>query len=311
MIGETLAGRYRLLERIAEGGMARVFLAEDLRRGLRVAVKRLRPELAEEPEWVERFRSEATVLSRLRHPNIVRLYDFFRDGGRFAMVMEYAPGETLADLLSRHSDGMPWRDAVILMVQFLSALEHLHGHGLVHRDLKPANLVIGTGLSLKLTDFGIARLKGSGGPTRIGFMAGTLRYMSPEQIQAQDVDGRSDLYSAALVLHELLSGRPAFDQPTEYGLARAQVESPPPDLRERRPDLPPRLESLVLRALNKDPADRFGSAAEFRGHLEDLLREEACTANGLPVLPTAPPKAPLISPEPTLILPSPPLGKAL
>lgn len=305
MIGEELAGRYRLLARIAEGGMARVFLAEDLRQGLKVAVKLLRPELAEEPEWVARFRSEADTLSRLRHPNIVRFHDFFRDGARLAIAMEYAPGETLAARLPHHPDGLPWRDALALAGQVLSALQHIHAQGIVHRDIKPANLVVRAGHRVKLTDFGIARLRGSGGTTRTGFMAGTLKYMSPEQIQAQDLDGRSDLYSAALVLYELLCGRPAFDEPTEYLLARAQVESPPPPLRERRPDLPPRLESLILRALNKDPADRFDSATEFRRDLERLWREEH-RADGRPPQARAARRNVSPSPQdPTAILPTP------
>jgi serine/threonine protein kinase len=275
-VSRALAGRYRILERIAEGGMARVFLGEDLRQGRKVALKMLRPELAREREWGERFRAEANVLGRLHHPNVIRLHDFLRDGDGFCMVLEYAPGETLADLLLRHPDGLPWRKGVALIGQVLSALHHCHERGIVHRDIKPANLVVRAGGSVKLTDFGIARVRGAGGLTRTGFMSGTLKYMSPEQIRAQTQDGRSDLYSAALVLYEMLCGRPAFDEPTEYELIRAQVEAPPPPLREWRPDLPPRLESLILRALHKDPAERFDSAGEFRQGLEDVLREESC-----------------------------------
>lgn len=305
-IGEELAGRYRLLERIAEGGMARVYLAEDLRQKARVAIKLLRPELAEEPEWVARFESEAGILSRLRHPNIVQLLDFVRDGGCFAMALEFVHGETLADRLRLHPDGMPWRGALALIGQILSALGYIHGHGIVHRDIKPANLVVRADGTIKLTDFGIARPRGSADLTRNGFMAGTLKYMSPEQIQAFDLDERSDLYSTALVLYEMLCGCPAFDERTEYLLARAQVESPPPRLRERRPDLSQPLEVPILRALNKDPSERFESAGEFWVSLENLLRNEPCTAGGPPEGRLAAADDSPFPSEPTLIRPARP-----
>jgi serine/threonine protein kinase len=284
--------------------MAWVCLGEDLRQGRAVALKLLRPELVPDRVWVERFEAEAGILGRLNHPNIIRLHDFFRDGAQFGMVLEYAPGATFADLLLRHREGLDWRESLGLIGPVLAALDHAHRRDIVHRDIKPANLVRTADGSVKLMDFGIARVQGAAGLTRTGFMAGTLAYMAPEQIQAQPQDGRSDLYSAAMLLYAMLCGRPAFDEPTEYRLIRAQVEAPPPPLRRWRPDIPVRLERLVLQALNKEPEARFGSAGEFRRALEEVLRERpgkpADSRAGL----DAPREVPRHGREPTVVLPA-------
>lgn len=267
MAGEAIA-RYRLRELLAEGGMGRIFRAEDTRLGREVAVKALRPELAGEPAFRERFRREAERLAGLRHPNIVAFLAFLEEDGCLFLVMEYLRGQTFAELLRDHPEGLPWRRAAALALPVLSALEHAHGQGVVHGDIKPANLLLTSDGSVRVLDFGVAQ---SAGDAPAGaLMEGTLRYMSPERIRARNLDGRSDLYSLALVLHELLTGIPAFADGDEQDLIQAQMETPPPCLPR---DLPPGLEPLILKALAKRPEDRFDSAGEFRCLLEGAMRE--------------------------------------
>jgi serine/threonine protein kinase len=273
MIGEVI-GNYRVLEKIGDGGMGQVFRGEEIFLGRDVAIKALRPELTQDPGMLERFQQEAKTLSKLQHPNIVVLYTFFQHEGRYFMVMEFAHGETVATIMHRYPAGVAWRQAVTWIIQVLAALEYAHSQGVVHRDIKPANLMVQTNRIVKVMDFGVARILGSSKLTRTGFMAGTIKYMSPEQIQSMELDGRSDIYSTGLVLYEMLCGQPPFDHPNEYSLIRAQVEEPPPPLLQRLPDLPPKLEALILRALSKRPQDRFGSAWEFQQLLESVIRED-------------------------------------
>lgn len=285
MIG-SVVGNYRILEKLGGGGMGQVFRAEELLVGRAVAVKALRPELIQEPGMLERFQREAQTLSKLHHPNIVMLYSFFQEGGRYYMAMEYAPGQTLATLMRDQPKGMPWTRAVALTMEMLAALEYAHDKDVVHRDIKPANLMVQGQRALKVMDFGVARILGSSELTRAGTIVGTPKYMSPEQIkQSKSLDGRSDLYSVGLVLYEMLCGHVPFDEPSEYDLSRAQIEDPPPPLLQQLPNLPPMLENLVFKALRKAPQDRFESAWEFRQLLESTLREDSTRLKPPPPLP--------------------------
>lgn len=275
-IGDVI-GDYRIVELIGKGGMGQVFRGQEALLERDVAIKALHPELTQDSEVLERFQLEAKTLSKLQHPHIAMLYRFFQQDGRYYMVMEYVQGQTLAEVMRHYPHGMPWRLAVLLIGQVLSALDYAHGKGVIHRDIKPANLVVQEdNRTLKVMDFGVARILGSNKLTRTGFMAGTLKYMSPEQVQCvPSLDGRSDQYSTGLVLYEMLCGHAPFNESSEYDLIRAQVEAPPPPLFDRLPDLPPKLESLVMRALSKNPQDRFGSAWEFQQLLESVAREDS------------------------------------
>jgi serine/threonine-protein kinase len=272
MIGNQI-GNYLVLEQIGGGGMGQVFRAQEMLTERPVAIKALLPELTRDQEVLERFRQEAKILSRLNHPNIVMLYSFFAQDKRYYMAMEFAQGQTLGQIMKRYPKGMPWRQAIKLAAQVLSALEYAHSQDVIHRDIKPNNLIVQPNGTVKVMDFGVAKILGADKLTRTGFITGTLKYMSPEQVQCKPLDGRSDLYSTALVLYEILCGHAPFEEPSEYDLIRAQVEAPPPPLADDLPELPSKLESLVLRGLAKSPQDRFGSAWEFRQLLESVARE--------------------------------------
>ena len=261
MVGEQL-GNYRVLEKIGEGGMGAVYRAVDVMLERDVALKFLRPELASQPDLVERFRAEAVVLARLSHPHIAAIYGLHRHDDQFFMAMEFVHGDTLETLLARQGRLEPGHAAAIAAM-VLAALDYAHRQGVVHRDIKTANIIVGADGAAKVMDFGIARVLGGQRHTRVGFVVGTVGYMSPEQIQGREVDGRSDLYSLGLVLYEMLAGRLPFEADTEWALMQAQVQEAPPPISSFAPVGPP-LEGTVLRALEKSPAARFQTATEFR-----------------------------------------------
>ena len=266
MIG-TQIGNYRIIEKLGEGGMGEVYRAVDVMLERDVALKFLRPELAGQPDLVERFRSEAVVLARLHHPNIASIYGLYRDGEHFCMAMEFVRGETLEITLARDGVFTAGRTAAVA-ADVLAALDYAHRQGIVHRDIKTANIIVGADGVAKVMDFGIARVLGGQRHTKVGFIVGTLAYMSPEQIKGEELDGRSDLYSLGIVLYEMLAGRPPFQADTEWALMQAQVQHAPPPLSTFTSVGPP-LENVVHRALEKVPADRFQSASEFRQALVD------------------------------------------
>lgn len=272
MIGTQLEN-YRVLERIGEGGMGAVYRAFDVMLERDVALKFLHPDLARQPELVERFRTEAVVLARLMHPNIAHVHGLHRHHEEFYMAMEYVPGHTLSDLVKRNGR-MPLARAVRVVVDVLGALEYAHRQGVVHRDIKTANVIVTPDGTVKVMDFGIARVLGSDRRTRAGTIVGTLGYMSPEQIQGFEVDGRTDLYSLGIVLFELLTGRVPFEAETEWKLMQAQIEQPPPLLRAFV-DVPLSLEDAVIRALAKAPGERFQSAVEFQQAIVGLAAPPA------------------------------------
>jgi serine/threonine protein kinase len=270
----SVIGGYKIVEKIGEGGMGTVFRGIDVMLEREVALKLLRPELTHMPDLVKRFHSEAIALARLNHPHIVTLHQLFRDGDRYFMVLEFVRGETLDHLIKRCSP-IPWRTACPLICQALAGLEHAHILKVIHRDIKPANLILTQTGIVKLMDFGIARMLESGDLTQVGNMIGTLKYMSPEQIQGQDIDHLSDLYAVGAVLYEMLTGHAPFDTKTDYELIRAKVEEDPKPLRAFAHDIPPRLEDAVLRALAKSAQERFQSAGKFRAELEAILKDAA------------------------------------
>jgi serine/threonine protein kinase len=276
MIERVLANSYRVVEKVGEGGMGAVYRAVDLMLERDVAIKAIRPELSRDPEMAERFRTEARTLARVSHPAIAAVYSFFEDGGELFLVMEYVRGRSLSKILEAQG-ALPWDRAVRLLTSALDGIAEAHRAGIIHRDLKPDNLMITEAGAVKVTDFGIARMTGSGHLTRTGLMVGTLRYMAPEQIQGEEADARSDIYSLGGVLYQMLTGRPAFEGKSDYAILKAQIEEmpPPPSTAAPGPGIPEWLDRAVLRSLAKKPADRFQSVEEMRRFLDTRGASEA------------------------------------
>jgi tRNA A-37 threonylcarbamoyl transferase component Bud32 len=262
MIGKTLAA-YRIVDHIGDGGMGSVYKAVDVMLEREVAVKMLRPELARRHDTLERFRSEAIILGRLNHSNIATLYGLFSEGEGLFMAMEFVHGETLEALIVR-SGRVPWERAVEIAIDALGALDYAHRRGVVHRDIKPANLMFTDAGTLKIMDFGIARILGTHRQTRVGRTVGTPTYMAPEQILGHEGDARTDLYALGAVLYELVTGRPPFAQQDDFALMQAQINDLPLPPRQLAPDVPEWLNEAILQALAKAPEERFPSAGVFQ-----------------------------------------------
>jgi eukaryotic-like serine/threonine-protein kinase len=266
-------GQYRIENVLGRGGMGVVYRGLHESLGRPVAIKALAPELTQQPEFRERFFSEAKTQARLQHPNVVGVYDLLEDGGDYFIVMEMVEGTALDDRLQALGGrGMEVAEAAGIAAQMLAALDYAHSEGVIHRDVKPSNVLITAGGRVKLMDFGIALLVGDKRLTASQSAIGTPVYMSPEQIlRPREVDHRSDIYSAAIVLHEMLAGRPPFDDETEYGIKKLHVEEPPPDLDTIRPALPAGLSAAVRTALAKSPEERFASAGLFLRALQEAV----------------------------------------
>lgn len=272
MIGH-LVGNYKVTDQIGEGGMGSVFRGIDIMLEREVAIKMLRPELSRQPHIVERFRSEAVTLAKLNHPNIATLYSFLRQGEDFFMVMEFVRGETLDSLIGK-SGAMPWERAVALFSQALEGIEHAHKMGIVHRDIKPANMMLTETGSIKVMDFGIARVLGTNRLTKTGHLIGTVEYMSPEQVRGEETDARSDIYSLGILLYEMLTGRVPFNSSSEYELMRSHIEEAPKPPGTFVAQIPVVVEQAIMRALAKKPEARQRSANEFRLMLPHVDEDE-------------------------------------
>ena len=268
--GDLIADRYELEELVGTGGMSSVFRARDRQLDRRVAIKLLHQHYAEDPEYLERFRREARAVARLSHPNIVTVIDRGAADGSQYIVFD---GENLKELVQR-SGRLPVRDAVELALAVADGLAFAHTHGLVHRDVKPQNVLLSREGGVKVTDFGIARsLDVEHGVTQTGTVLGTGEYLAPEQASGKPVSPATDVYSLGVVLWELLAGDVPFVGENFIAVALRHVNEPPPHLRERRPDVTPRLEAAVERALAKDPARRFPSMRAFAQELRACLAE--------------------------------------
>jgi len=270
-------GRYRLTHRLGRGGMAEVFAAEDVRLGRTVAVKLLRADLAEDPVSKARFTREAQSVAGLNHHAVVAVYDSGEDvvghGVVPYIVMEIVEGHTIRDLLINAEAPGP-EQALIIVSGVLEALAYSHQHGIVHRDIKPANVIITHTGAVKVMDFGIARaLHGAQSTmTQTGMVMGTPQYLSPEQALGKAVDHRSDLYATGCLLYELLALRPPFTGETPLSVVYQHVQDIPVPPSEVDRDVPPELDGLVMRALAKDPDDRFQTAEEMRGLVQYALQ---------------------------------------
>ncbi|MEX2458585.1 MAG: protein kinase [Actinomycetota bacterium] len=281
-----LAARYVLHERIASGGMASVWRAEDEVLARPVAVKVLHEDLARDQEFLERFRREAVAAARLSHPRIVRIYDTGTDGEDVFIVMELFDGEDLGAILSRGALE-PGRAAWIVSCA-LDGLGHAHERGLVHRDVKPGNILVGRDGEVKVTDFGVAKAATDLDLTQTGRILGSVRYLSPEQVEGGDVGPSSDLYSAGLVLYEALTGRPAFDADYHLAAANLRLSQDPMPPRAVRAGISRELERVTLKALARDPAQRFASAEEMRLALGRALGD---STGEIPAVRARPPQA--------------------
>jgi serine/threonine-protein kinase len=268
--GTLFAGRYRISRKLGGGGMADVYLAEDQELGRRVAIKMLHGRYANDDQFVERFRREATHAAGLSHPNIVSIYDRGEADGTYFIVMEYVEGRTLKELI--RSRGLcPVPVAIAYTRQILAALRYAHRHGVVHRDIKPHNVIVDPEGVVKVTDFGIARA-GASQMTEEGAIIGTAQYLSPEQARGAPVDQTSDLYSTGIVLFELLTGEVPFRGDSPVEIAMKHLAETPPAPSALRPDVPSDLDLVVVRALAKEPADRYQSAAAMDADLETVAR---------------------------------------
>ena len=271
----TIAARYRIDRMLGSGGMARVYAAHDELLGRPVAVKVLRDRFASDAAFAERFRREARSAASLHHPNIVQVFDCApEDAGPAYIVMELIDGPSLRDLLDT-TGPLPEARAASLVMQAARGLGHAHAHGVVHRDVKPENMLLDAHGTLRVADFGIARLIDSGDTlTEVGSVVGTARYLSPEQARGERVTPASDVYALGVVLYELLTGRTPFAGDNAIEVALLQVQSEPVPPGELRPGLTPRLEAIVLQALCKEPGERFATATE----LADALAGDSSTA---------------------------------
>ena len=291
---ETVAGRYFLEAKISQGGMATVWRARDDVLARPVAIKILHPHLSEDHEFLERFRREALAAARLSHPNIVSIYDTGTETGAEGepdlqyIVMEHCGGGTLADLVGP-SGAVPADRVTGIGIAVCDALAYAHRPDRVHRDVKPANVLVADDGLLKVADFGIAKAAFvKGDITTTGSILGTVTYISPEQAAGNEPDRRSDLYGLGIVLYELLVGRPPFTGETQIATAMKHLKEPPPPLRSIKAGVPRPLEAVIMKALEKEPDDRFSSADDMRAALESTVGR----SSGTMAMPRAVPATP-------------------
>ncbi len=274
---QVLADRYELTEKLGAGGMAEVRLGRDRVLGRTIAVKTLLSQFASDPSFIARFRREAQSAASLNHPQIVGVYDTGSHDGTHYIVMEFIEGKTLRDVIREEGPLLPERAAEIA-ADVCAALEFAHQHGIVHRDVKPANIMLTKQGGVKVTDFGIARAMTGDTVTQTAAVLGTAQYFSPEQAQAAPVDARSDIYSLGVVLYEMLTRQVPFTGSSPVAIAYKHVKEDPIPPSRLNPDVPPPFEAIVMKALAKNPGNRYQSAQEMRADLQRALHGKPVSA---------------------------------
>ena len=306
MIGRLINGRYRLIAPLGEGGMATLWRAIDEQLDREVAVKLLRPQYSSDAGFARRFKQEARSAGSLSHPNIVTVYDYGQDGEDAAtqyIAMQLVDGQDLSAVL-RERGRLSVDDAVRVALGVASALEAAHRRGIVHRDVKPGNILITDDGDVKVTDFGIARAVSETSMTVTGTTLGSVHYFSPEQARGDEVTGASDVYALGIVLYELLTGRRPFEGDSAAGVALKRLTEEPPPPNEFRPDLPPALTAIVMRALGRDVEDRYPDAGAMAEALRGFQRDPGAAAPAAAAGAVAPAPIPAAG-SPTVYVPPP------
>jgi serine/threonine protein kinase len=274
LVGKKIGGRYEIDLLLGQGGMSEVYRAYDPNLRRKVAIKLIHSYLATDPKFINRFKEEAAAVARLRHSNIVQVYDFDFDGQNYYMVMEYLEGDTLQFRLKRQNSErryLPLSEAVKTCIQLCDAVGYAHSHNLIHRDIKPANVIIDLTGHAILMDFGIVKIIGGDYHTATGASVGTATYMSPEQIRGERVDMRTDIYSLGVTLYEMLSGKPPFQGDSAFSLMMTVLNSPLPDLGSYRKDIPADLQQIVEKSMSKTITERYQSMEEMAAALQHIF----------------------------------------
>ena len=269
MIGRMFNERYKITERIGIGGMAEVYKAQDQVLGRTVAVKVMLPQYAADPEFTARFKQEAASAANLQSPYIVNVYDWGQDGGTYFIVMEYVRGTDLKTAVQQRG-AINQRKVAEIGSQVCQALSVAHGQDIMHRDIKPQNIMVQPDGNVKVMDFGIARAKNSV-KAKTSSVLGTAHYISPEQAQGKELDGASDMYSLGCVLYEAATGQLPFDGPDAVSVAMRQVNEAPLPPSQVKPDISPDLEAIIMKAMEKNPANRFQTVRDMKHALDDFL----------------------------------------
>ncbi|MGH7548679.1 MAG: serine/threonine protein kinase [Gemmatimonadales bacterium] len=295
LVGQVVADRYHVVKKLGEGGMGQVYLADHVKMGRKSAIKVMNPSLVHDPDALARFNREATNASRIIHSNVCAIYDFGETSeGLVYLAMEFIEGEPLTDVLERE-DALPILRAVGIFVQVADALQAAHDLGIVHRDLKPDNIMLTRGRDgsdvVKVVDFGIAKAVGGDDTqkvTKTGLVVGTPEFMSPEQLSGDALDGRSDIYSLALVLFKMLTGRLPFEATTVQETMIKRLTDEPLALRAARPDLrfPPGLQETIDAALTRTPVERYQSAVKFASDVASIVGLQRGVGPVAPLPPT-------------------------
>ena len=270
--GRLLSNRYELIEKIGNGGMAKVFKAKDQVLNRYVAVKILRDEFTTDQEFIKRFEAEAQAAASITHPNIVSVYDVGNEGNLYYIVMELIQGKTLKEIIIEEGSALPWKWSINIAIQIASALEVAHKNKIVHRDIKPHNIIITEDGIAKVTDFGIAKAVSNSTITAFGTTIGSVHYFSPEHARGGFTDSKSDLYSLGVVMYEMLTGRVPFDADTPVSVALKHMQEEPKPPIESNEKIPTAVNEIILKAMRKDTNLRYQSASEMLRDLNAALK---------------------------------------